>query len=453
MTSTYTTADCVEEQLLESLKKRMADMESKLKDRLAMTEGGMESEEPKSFAYIDKMSEVSKSDSIDKPQFKKQQGVATGWSPQVTPVRKEPLKETLSMQNSNSRQFSRLDIQDNGTKDSKNFGNIIESNGVFTRGDLNKLKERLRKALPTQEEHPKLTLTNAFPFKAKDSASGMSEVKGDEPSKHRHYELFKTEPTSSRKPWLKDPCEPLQDISLNNPAISGIHRSMRKVESNIGLGFDSSGVLKTDDLRKFMSRTPSEDILSTMSYKDRMGELEDKISRLRKENHDCKGGNKKSSKSEISDYSQAKVKPNRHETLNSGYEGSRVLSSGLKSNLAMLMKPSGSVKIPAYLLANKVCRPSAAPYFHSSRKEPEPDLLRTPIKPSSHQMNRSGSLNFTAKLNDETPKQVSFKKQIAPYQSKALQKMNSLVDTFMKTKAYWDQAHGARSVDKKQKVR
>ena len=143
----YQSPDCVDEQILLSLKSKMAAMEASLKDKLA---SGALSWEGQAAAKDREQDEISLQDRDHQEvyghlkefgQNKRAKGEVKSLG--VTPTRKDREGPAFSKQNSNishQRQYESVNISN---KTAQNPGSIMDSTGVLDRSDLHNLKKDL----------------------------------------------------------------------------------------------------------------------------------------------------------------------------------------------------------------------------------------------------------------------------------------------------------------------
>lgn len=453
MTTTYTTADCVEEQMLASLKSRIESMEATLKDKLAS--GDVTLDNPATIInskFESECGEIFRSDPKEASWEINRVIPPTVKSSSVTPNRKFVGSEARSVQNSNF-EYQKQTQNQTSSHQAQNLGKMINETGVFTRCDLNKLKERLRKALPTQEDQVKISISNGQPLKAKDKMSQIAISVDDGPTKAKPYGIFKTEPTASQHTFEDKAKDHISEVSYTKNYKDLLHSSRKKTDPIIDFNLKCKTVTPDNNfLRQYSS-----DSIHSNSYYQRMEELETKISRLQKENSNAgKHLEKKSNTNKTLDQSSLKFQTPRS-SYQEKKDGERSLNTALKSNINMLLKPSERIKIPAYLMANKIGRPSAKVYFQSSRKEStekrdnDKHIIVTPMKSNDSKMNKSQTINLTTHSSLFTPKHPQYMKNQSASSSRACQKMEHMLDSFLKTKSYWEDIHVARSISKGQK--
>jgi hypothetical protein len=437
MTLAYTTADCVEERLLESLKQKMADMETRLKDRFAAGDISLQGPDAKIDAGSGpRIADLSRLESRDASQTKKSEGRAPQWSEQVTPSRKVGFQQAQSLQNSNSRQAKKMETHENLNLEPVAVGKNLVSADVAARYDIQKLKERLRKALPADDLPPKSNMSTGLNFKPQQKIEEKRSVLEESRAikSNRQLEFIKIEHLSSTvQSWKNHESDPIREISSRSRNV--------EVPNSIRLGDTArraSDFGANTDTNKYLSRTMSADVINTSSHTVRIFELDMKIAKLRRENSSCES----SFTSKTNQISKENVKP---PTATPRYDQQKsrdhnAMSSGVKLNLQKMLAPSDSVKIPAYLMSGKLTRPSPRLFPNSTRAEAQKSLLYTPIKEQTSMTNHLGHTRTNSRTFAATPfHQNTIQKHYVPLSSNsAMNKMENIFGTFSKTRAYWE---------------
>lgn len=454
MKTAYTTPSCVEEDMLAALKAKMAAMEATLKDKLASGEVSLETPQERPLPHNDHVTADMQMDF----------GVSLGRQPKAripggfhsaaaTPTRKQAEHDCRSKANSNSGLQQTFQLNESTQNQSRQVPLPVDNSSLFTRGDLAKLKDRLRKALAPPEA-PAQTTENNIPTKTKlRMAQVMMGSSCEEKKSQKPYGIFKTEPTPIGLDRAGVVKEPLKEVTAQNT-----YYSESSTDKKYGSSIQNDERLKFEKQLAFnrsLHRTYSNDVLAPKNHVQKMEDLEAKISRLKLENEKTSSWldqkiDKFSNKNTNLQFKYSSRKENEQ------HRDDELFTSAVKSNINKMLTPSSGIKIPAYLMVNKVGRPSAKMYFESGKKQKsdiEKPFLITPLKTEGSKLNRSETINFTSQSSMITPKQPLLGKKITSSSSRATQKMDSLFDSFLKTKAYWDQVHLNRSQSRTQKCR
>lgn len=446
MTAAYTTADCVQEKLLESMKSRMADMESRLRERFETGDILLNQAESKNQSMLDSMvGEYSRQDSKETLMIKRTESKVPQWSEKLTPSRQMGGEPTQAFRNSNPRQVKRPEFEENLNHQPQVSAKHLVNTQGYERCDIEKLKERLRKALPDDDLDPKSNFSTKFALKSKPNLQEvrlLEDVPREIKSK-THFDTIKIEEFSSTgKSWNNYKTEPLKEMSRPTRNIDLSHTS--KLEDLFG---GTNDFASTIDAGRNLIRSISADITNGPNHAARLVDLDIKIAKLRRENSHCESSFASKSKQVSKENSRPilatpgnEIPKNRDQAF---------MSSGVKVNLERMLAPSESVKIPAYLMSGKLAKPLPRPLKGSSREEPENSVLYTPTRDQISMVNHLDHSRTKVKAMAVTPIQINtVQKPFVPSISSAMSKMENIFGTFTKTKSYWEQAHRRRNSGK-----